>query len=185
MDLFPTLLLLALAAFCWLLAVGERVSDRHQPVAATASGLLRYRHSPMRAVAPGVVALAALVFGVEAARAGGLGALPLLGAAVLGALLFAALALRSYREGIDYRPGRGLRLRDWRGHRWLGFERMRSIAIDDARRWRPGAELASLVIELDDGTRIQLNERLRGFEDLVARLTRDAPEGVIEIHGED
>ncbi|MGB0213561.1 MAG: hypothetical protein ACPGE9_15365 [Algiphilus sp.] len=59
------------------------------------------------------------------------------------------------------------------------------LTHDHARGWRPGHELATLAIGLDDGSRIDLDERLRGFADLVTRLGEDCSEGILERNAEE
>ena len=185
MDFLLPIVLLVLAGFCWLLAAGERDSDRDRRAAVARNGAVRYAHPRSRAVAPALVAAACLFASVEIVRARGPEALPLLLVGALLTLAFAWLALRAHREWIDYFPGRGLRVAHWTGYRWVPLSRIVQLTHDHARGWRPGHELATLAIGLDDGSRIDLDERLRGFADLVARLGEECSEGILERNAEE
>lgn len=184
MDFLPSIVLFTLAAFSWLLVAGERASDRHRPGRRRGSEVLRYEHAPARALPPGFAALACAAASVEWIRAQGPSAWPAFAMGALGALFFALVALRSYKAWVDYYPGRGLRIASWLGYEQVAFRDVASMTHDRAATWVPGAELACLVIRLHDGRCITLNERLRGFEDLVARIAGDCPDGMVETNTE-
>lgn len=185
MDLLPSIVLVTLAAFCWLLVAGERANDRHQPGQRRGTVAIRYQHAPARALSPGFLALACGAASVEWIRAQGPSAWPAFGLLALMAVGFAVLALRSYKAWVDYYPGRGLRIAHWLGYEQVAFKDVASMTHDRARTWVPGAELACLIIRLRDGRTITLNERLRGFEELVARIGDDCPDGLVETNAGD
>ncbi|WP_420427431.1 hypothetical protein [Algiphilus sp.] len=182
MDILPSVILLALAAFSWLLMAGERASDRYRPGHRRGQRVLRFTHAPARALSPSLTAAACGFASIASIRSHGLSTWPLL---LLGALLtlaFALMALRSYKAWVDYHPGRGLRIASWRGYEQIAFDDVASMTHDRATTWVPGAELACLVIHMRDGRRVTINERLRGFEELVARIAQDCPEGMVETN---
>lgn len=184
MDLLPSIVLLALAAFCWLLVVGERAGEQYRPAHRRDRHALRYTHAPARALAPGLAAAAIAFAGVEWIRTYGLSGWPVLVLGTVGALAFTLIALRSYKAWVDYHPGRGLRIASWLGREQVAFDQVASMTYDQAATWVPGAELACLIIRMRDGRRITLNERLRGFDDLVRRIAQDCPEGVVETNAD-
>jgi len=185
MDFLPSIVLFTLAAFSWLLVAGERASDRHRPGRRRGTQAIRYEHAPASALAPGFAALACAAASVEWIREQGPSAWPAVTLGALGTVIFALLALRSYKAWVDYYPGRGLRIASWLGYAQVAFADVASMTHDRATTWVPGAELACLVIRLQDGRCITLNERLRGFEDLVARIAQDCPDGMVETNADD
>lgn len=176
MDLLLPLLFAIAAAFCWLLAVGEG-GDAGSGGVRLRGGGRRYRYSPLRATAPGLLAAAAMSFGLEAARSGGY---LLAAAAIVAALAAAAVALGRYRASVDYLPERGLRISDWSGRREIAFSDVVSAAYLPGGGWRPDNHRARLRLQLDDGSVITLSEHLRGFTDLLRRVADDCPEGLLE-----
>lgn len=190
MDYFVVIVLLALGGFCWLLAAGERRGDRkgdgaEDPSASAETpwigraGALRHAPSRLRAAAPGFVAMAFGSVALQLLSVRSADNVVIIIVALLLALAFAWVALRMLREHVTYVPGRGLHVRDWRGQRWMPFERIAHIALVSGR-WRRDDRLARLVIRLDDGSTVVLSESLEGFDALVARIMNDAPDGVVE-----
>ncbi|MHA7833527.1 MAG: hypothetical protein ACX94A_03490 [Algiphilus sp.] len=182
MDILPSVILVALAGFSWLLMAGERASDRYRPGQRRGQHVLRFTHAPARALSPGLMAAACGLASIAAIRSYGLSSWPLFLLGALATLGFALMALRSYKAWVDYHTGRGLRIASWRGYTQLAFNDVASMTHDRASTWVPGAELACLVIHMRDGRRITINERLRGFEELVARIAQDCPGGMVETN---
>lgn len=181
MDWLVVVVLLVLAAFCWLLAAGERraTDDTVEPADDAPQQVTRFRFSPLRAVAPGLVGLACLVATMQVLSLRGSGAIPLLFVGVAVALAFGWRALATYRECVDYVRGRGLYVTRWSGKRWMPFEAMAHIAYDSARG-KPDNHVARVTIRMRDGSELSLHEGLHGFEVLVDRLAAECPEGIVE-----